>query len=234
MPMKLENEFTVQAPVEEVWPALLDIARVAECLPGATIEPGQEDGRFRGRMRIKLGPVTTVYEGAARLQDVDDDTHTASIAVTAKEAKGQGTASALITNRLEAVNGRTRVIVGTDLAITGRQAQFGRGIMQDVAARMMSDFAQRFETQISAGARGDEPAPGADSAAPGPQAASRGTPHAGPREGEPEALDLGNVLAASPQIRYALGAGLLALLAVVLFRGRRSRQEISLEFRIRR
>jgi carbon monoxide dehydrogenase subunit G len=201
--MKLENVFVVPVPVEQVWPALLDIARVGSCLPGAVIEAGGEDGTFRGTMKIKLGPVTTVYEGIARLQDVDADTHTASIAVQAREAKGQGTAAAVITNRLVPENGGTRVVAETDLNITGRQAQFGRGIMQDVAGKLLGEFAVRFEAELRADER-PEPA--------GPTAAS-----------EPEALDLGGVLAGSLKTR-ALGAGVAAAalaLAVLVVRGRR-------------
>lgn len=217
--MKLKNEFTVPAPLEQVWAALLDIGSVAQCLPGATIEPGPEDGVFRGRMKVKLGPVTTVYDGSARLQDVDEDTHTASIAVSAKEAKGQGTASAVITNRVESLDGSTRVVAETDVAITGRQAQFGRGIMQDVASNMMGQFAQRFEQQLREG----ETAP----RAPTRSHAGAGEQTVRPRPSESEqaateALDLGNVLTATPQFRLAaLGAGLLAALAVVLLARRR-------------
>ena len=226
--MRLENEFTVPAPVDQVWPALLDIARVARCLPGATIEPGPEDGVFRGQMKIKLGPMTTVYEGTARLQDVDEDTHTASIAVSAKEAKGQGTAAALITNRLEAVNGNTRVVADTDVAITGRQAQFGRGIMQDVASRMMGQFAQRFEQQLREG--------GASAGEPAPAGAvdDRETREHRSERAQPEALDLGNVLSASPQVRLAaLVSALLGALAVIALARRRRPRGVSIELHFR-
>ena len=100
--MKLENSFTVAAPIDQTWDTLLDIERVATCLPGAQIEPRAEDGVYRGAMKMKLGPMTVDYRGTARLQDVDEDTHTASIAVQAREAKGQGTAAAVIRNQLEA------------------------------------------------------------------------------------------------------------------------------------
>ena len=94
--MQLENEFTVTAPLDQTWETLLDIERVATCLPGATIEPSEDDGVYRGAMKMKLGPMNVSYQGTARLQDVDEDTHTASIAVQAREAKGQGTAAAVI------------------------------------------------------------------------------------------------------------------------------------------
>lgn len=237
--MKLENHFTVPVSVDRVWPVLLDIARVASCLPGASIEPGAEDGVFHGTMKIKLGPVTTVYQGIARLLDVDDDTHTASIAVEAREAKGQGTASAVITNRLESADGGTRVVAATDLAVTGRQAQFGRGIMQDVATRLMGEFAARFEEQLTSGAAEQRVAPIATSA--GPRAAVAEEPSqpsvgAASSEAAAEPLDLGNVLAGSPKVRAAgAGVGLLVLvLLAVLLGGRRPPKGLSVDLRFRR
>jgi carbon monoxide dehydrogenase subunit G len=221
--MKLENSFTVAAPISETWETLLDIERVAKCLPGAQIEPGDEEGVYRGAMKVKLGPMTVDYRGTARLQDVDEDTHTASIAVQAREAKGQGTAAAVIRNQLESQNGGTRVVAVTDLKITGRQAQFGRGIMEDVASTMMGEFAKRLESEITSGSAATSSAGPATAAA---EATGDGAevPREPREEGEPEALDIGNVLARTPMVRYAgiAGVALLALLAVVtLLRGRK-------------
>jgi uncharacterized protein len=223
--MKLENSFSVAAPLEETWQTLLDIERVATCLPGAKIEPSDEDGVFHGAMKIKLGPMTVDYRGTAKLQDVDEDTHTASIAVSAREAKGQGTAAAVIENRLQSQNGHTKVVAVTDLKITGRQAQFGRGIMEDVATTMMGEFAKRLEDEIQSGGK-PEPEP---ERAPDAEPAAEGA--AGPepefaRE-EPEALDVGNVLARTPMVRNAgIAAAALLVLAIVvaLLRGSRSQQ----------
>jgi carbon monoxide dehydrogenase subunit G len=231
--MKLENSFTVAAPIAETWETLLDIERVAKCLPGAQIEPGDEDGVYRGAMKVKLGPMTVDYRGTARLQDVDEDTHTASIAVQAREAKGQGTAAAVIRNQLEPQNGGTRVVAVTELKITGRQAQFGRGIMEDVASTMMGEFAKRLESEIGSGA------PTREAAGAGAAAAAAPTGDAGPaeergRQEEPEALDLGNVLASTPAVRYAGIAGtvLLVLLALsVLLRGRRRQLTFNVNLR---
>jgi carbon monoxide dehydrogenase subunit G len=226
--MKLENSFTVAAPIAETWETLLDIERVAKCLPGAQIEPGDEDGVYRGAMKVKLGPMTVDYRGTARLQDVDEDTHTASIAVQAREAKGQGTAAAVIRNQLEPQNGGTRVVAVTDLKITGRQAQFGRGIMEDVASTMMGEFAKRLESEIGSGTAPREPAGDGAAAAAAPTAeagaAEAGAAQDRGRQEEPEALDLGNVLASTPMVRYAgiAGAALLVLLVLsALLRGRR-------------
>lgn len=226
--MKLENSFTVAAPIAETWETLLDIERVARCLPGAKIEPGDEDGVYRGAMKVKLGPMTVDYRGTARLQDVDEDTHTASIAVQAREAKGQGTAAAVIRNQLEPQNGGTRVVAVTDLKITGRQAQFGRGIMEDVATTMMGEFAKRLESEIGSGtptrAATEAARPAAASTDKAEAVGQDGGPQGRAQPDEPEALDLGNVLKSTPMVRYAgiTGAALLVLTALaVLLRGRK-------------
>jgi hypothetical protein len=134
-------------------------------------------------MKVKLGPVTMNYKGTARLESVDEPTRTAVFAVQGKETRGQGSASATIRNHLVEENGSTRVLVETELSVTGRPAQFGRGIMQDVAASMLGDFSKRLSDLMSdhgaaeAEAREDEVAP---SAPPAPE--------------EPEALRVGGVL----------------------------------------
>jgi uncharacterized protein len=221
--MKLENEFTVAAPLDQTWDTLLDIERVATCLPGATIEPGGEDGVYHGAMRMKLGPMNVQYQGTARLQDVDEDSHTASIAVQAREAKGQGTAAAVISNSLEQVNGKTKVTAVTDLQITGRQAQFGRGIMEDVADRMLGEFAKRFEQELLSG---DSPTPvAAPAAAPEPPAAERPAP---------DVLDMGSVIGGAPAARYAAGAAVaVAAVVVVGLLRRRGRRGVRIDFSYR-
>jgi carbon monoxide dehydrogenase subunit G len=226
--MKLENSFTVAAPIDQTWATLLDIERVAQCLPGARIESGGEEGVYKGAMKVKLGPMTVDYRGTARLQDVDEDTHTASIAVQAREAKGQGTAAAVIRNQLESQNGATRVVAVTDLKITGRQAQFGRGIMEDVATTMMAEFAERLEAEIASPA-GAAAQPSGDGAEAGAAAPPREREE--PRDaGEPDALDLGNVLAGTPMVRYAgvAGAVVLVLVALLALRGRKRQLTVNL------
>jgi carbon monoxide dehydrogenase subunit G len=215
--LKLTNEFTVAVPLERVWETLLDIERVAGFLPGAKIEPSPEADVYHGSMRIKVGPMVINYQGTARLVLADESQHIADIAVEAKDTKGQGSAAATIRNRLVPENGGTRVIAETDLAITGRQAQFGRGIMQDVAGRMLADFARRFEAYLLHGdGDGDEPAP----ADPGP--ASGSAAQSAAPSTDDGALDLGSAVFASPAVRRT---GLVALggllLAILLFGARR-------------
>jgi carbon monoxide dehydrogenase subunit G len=159
--MKLRNEVVLAAPVQRAWGVLLDVPRVARALPGATLEPAGEAGLYRGTMRVKLGPVTMEYEGVARLQDADEDERVASFHLQGRERRGRGTAAATITNRLEPEGDRTRLIVETDLNVTGRAAQFGRGIMESVAAGLLEEFARRLEQEV-AGYSGTVPPPPAE------------------------------------------------------------------------
>jgi uncharacterized protein len=197
--MKLLNEFTIDAPIEQAWPILLDLDRVARCLPGVVTEPGGEDGVYRGEMKLKLGPMVMHYAGSARMATVDEATHTAQIEVQARERKGQGSVTAAITNRLEEVGGRTRVTAETELAVTGRAAQFGRGIMQDVAERMLAEFAERFEREL------------------------RSTGTAGPSVPDDTVLDVGRLASGPLARRAAIAAGALAVGAVVVILARRRR-----------
>ena len=139
--MKLENEFTVPASIEQAWAVLLDVPRVAPCLPGATVEPGGEDGEYQGAMKIKIGPITASYKGTVKIQETDEANHRVAMRAQAKDARGQGTAAATITSTMEEVADGTKVHVVTDMRITGPAAQFGRGVMQDVSAKLMKRFA---------------------------------------------------------------------------------------------
>jgi hypothetical protein len=150
--LKLTNEFVVAAPLERIWPALLDVPRVARALPGASIDPDPADGAYRGTMKVKLGAVTAEYAGTAMIQDVDEDERAASFRVEARERSGQGSAAATIRTRLAPDDGRTRVSVETELEVTGRQAQLGRGLMQDVARGVLDRFAEGLERELSGGA----------------------------------------------------------------------------------
>ena len=168
--MKLTNEFEVAVPLPRTWATLLDVPRVARALPGATIAPEPEGGAWRGTMKVRLGPVTTEYAGTARVQDVDEDERVASYRVEGREARGQGSAAATITARLAAGDGGTRVIVETDMQVTGRQAQLGRGLMEEVASAILGDFAGRLEREL----RGEGAPPGAAPEALDVSAAVRG------------------------------------------------------------
>lgn len=158
--MRLANEFRLDAPVERTWPLLLDVPRVGRALPGARLEPDPAGDSYRGTMNVKLGPVTTEYAGTARIGDVDEDERVASFYVQGREARGQGTAAATIVSRVSGDGDGTRVVVETDLHVTGRQAQLGRGLMEDVAGALLDQFAARLEQELSGTAGVAAPVPG--------------------------------------------------------------------------
>ena len=123
--MKLENEFTVPAPVDRAWEVLLDLERVAPCLPGATID-GRDGDAHTGTMTVKIGPITARYTGTVRIEESDEEARRAVMRAQARDARGQGTASATITSTMEPVDAGTRVRVETYMRITGPAAQVGR------------------------------------------------------------------------------------------------------------
>ena len=145
--MRLENEFRVSSPVEKVWEALLDLERVTPCLPGAALteQVGEE---YKGTMTVKLGPVTARYNGTVRFVEVDEENRRAVIEAKGRDVRGQGTASATITSTLRGEEGGTHVRVETEMRLTGRVAQFGRGVQQDVATKIMDRFASCLENEV--------------------------------------------------------------------------------------
>ncbi len=140
--MKLEQSFTVEAPIEEVWAALVDVERVAPCLPGAqVIGRDESSGAYRGTFSVKLGPTTAVYNGTLRLEQADQATHRATLSAKGTDKRGQGGAQAAIVSSLREEGGATVVEVETDFSITGRLARFGRsGMIEDVSKRLLRDF----------------------------------------------------------------------------------------------
>src|SRR4051794_14700944 len=221
--MKLENEFTVPAPLEQAWSVLLDVERVAPCLPGAALE-GAEGDAYRGTMKVKIGPITARYTGTVKIEEADESARRAVMRAQARDSRGQGTAAATITSTMEEVEGGTRVRVETDMRVTGPAAQFGRGVMQDVSAKLMGRFADCLAEEMAgasaaaaapAGETGDarpEPPPGpaGDSA----ETAARATPTA-PRRAE-EVLDLGEASREAVLKRVAPAAAVLVGLVVLL------------------
>lgn len=151
--MELTNSFTVPRSVAEAWDILLDIERVAQCVPGAAIDTVDGD-TFTGRVRVKLGPVQLTYRGTAQFVERDDTAHRAVVKATGKETKGSGTASATITTSLKREGDQTRVNVLTALTVTGKPAQFGRGVMQDVSNQLLTQFADCLAHQLSASRTG--------------------------------------------------------------------------------
>jgi carbon monoxide dehydrogenase subunit G len=148
--VQLENSFTVPVPIDEAWRVLLDIQRIAPCMPGAALDSVTGDD-FTGRVKVKLGPINLTYQGKASFIEKDAAAHRAVIDAKGKDQRGNGTAAATITAQLADEGGTTRVDVLTDLNITGRPAQFGRGVMTDVGNKLLGQFADKLAAQLGAG-----------------------------------------------------------------------------------
>lgn len=195
--MKLEQSFEVQAPVEAVWSALIDLERVAPCLPGASITGHDEEGTYHGEFKVKLGPTTASYRGTVVIDEVDEAAHRATMKAKGTDKRGQGGASATIVNTLVAVDGGTRVDAVTEYSITGRLASFGRGgMIQDISNRLLGDFSRCLQAQLATAAPEPEPnveaaaappadAPGATSTGGGPPPAAASPVPAPPPVSEP-------------------------------------------------
>jgi carbon monoxide dehydrogenase subunit G len=149
--MKIDNEFTVAAPIQQAWDTMLNLERIAPCLPGAAIQEEKDEGEYDGTMKVKIGPITANYKGTVKFEEVDEDNHRAVLQATGRDARGQGTASATIVSTLQEEGDGTKVSVETDMKLTGRAAQFGRGIAQDVATKMLDQFASCLEEEITGG-----------------------------------------------------------------------------------
>ena len=148
--MELTNEFDVDVPVDEAWAVLTDLERIAPCMPGAQLTEVEGD-EFRGNVKVKVGPITAQYKGVARFAAKDDVTHRAVIDAQGRDTRGQGNANALITATLEAQGSGTHVTVNTDLKLTGKVAQFGRGAIADVSAALLDQFVSCLEHDLLSG-----------------------------------------------------------------------------------
>jgi uncharacterized protein len=156
--VKIDYEFTVGVPVDQAWGRMLDLEKIAPCLPGAAIQEETADGEYAGTIKVEIGPITVGYKGTVRFEETDESAHRAVLQATGRETRGQGTASATIVSTLREEGEGTRVNVETDLLLTGRVAQFGRGIAQGVATEMLDEFAACLEREISGAAEAAEPA----------------------------------------------------------------------------
>lgn len=169
MAEQLTNEFTVNRPVEEAWPIITDLERIAPCMPGAQLQEIEGD-TFRGVVKVKLGAINSQFKGEAHFTERDDASHRAVISATGRDTGGRGNAAAEIAAQAESLSPTSsRVIVTTDLHITGKIAQFGRGIMGDVSAKLMAQFAANLNEMLDADSMPDTTEPvtgnGADAGA---------------------------------------------------------------------
>lgn len=247
--MELQHEFTVPVPVDEAWRVLLDIERVAPCMPGAYVETF--DGEtVQGSVKVKVGPMTVTYRGTAAFQERDESAHRVVLAANGKETRGQGTARATVTGTMTGrPDGTTAVTVATDLAVTGRPAQFGRGVMAEVGDRILGQFADCLADKLSGPATGETrgtghatesgertgaatesgpgPGPGPGSG-PVPATAPATAPEGGAKPpadlSEAEAVDLLRAAGGPVLKRAAVAAAAVAVTGFLLSRLRRRRR----------
>ncbi|MGH9101530.1 MAG: SRPBCC family protein, partial [Acidimicrobiales bacterium] len=167
--MELTNEFEVSVPIEQAWAVLTDVERIAPCMPGAQLKEVEGD-EYRGSVKVKVGPITAEYRGAASFVEQDAAAHRAVLRAEGRDTRGQGNAKATITALLQPSGDSTKVEVKTDLAVTGRVAQFGRGVLADVSAKLLGQFVECLETTVlgaGAAAGGASPSAVAPKANPG-------------------------------------------------------------------
>jgi carbon monoxide dehydrogenase subunit G len=245
--MRFENQFDVDAPIAEVWEALLDVERVAPTVPGAQVLERTGEDSYKVAIKVKVGPMSMTYRGEVEIAERDEEAHRALMKARAKEARGQGTADADVAMQLRSENGRTSATVTTDVELSGKAATMGQGVLQDVAGRLVETFAKNLATMLeggeaappgarpeapaagaAAGATAEAQAPAAETAAAKPGEGAEPPPAAPPHTGpeREEALDLGSLGGAmvadrlrDPR-RLAGLVGLVALIAFLL--GRRS------------
>jgi carbon monoxide dehydrogenase subunit G len=202
--MQLEHSFTVPVGVEEAWRALLDIERVAPCMPGATLESIDGDA-FTGTVKVRVGPIALQYRGKASFVEKDEAAHRAVMDAQGSDTRGNGTAAAKVSTSLQANGSETRVDVVTDLSVTGKPAQFGRGMIADVSNKLIGQFAECLARQLSG-------APGPD-----PEAAAAGTPAAtaGPA-GVTEAQPINLVRTAGPAVAKRVVPPLIVVVLLIV------------------
>ena len=197
--MELTNDFRVALPPAEAWTVLTDLERIAPCMPGAQLQEVEGD-EYRGIVKVKVGPITAQYKGAARFVERDDTAHRAVLRAEGRDTRGQGNANATITATLTPDSDGTAVSVVTDLTVTGRVAQFGRGVMADVSAKLLGQFVDCLETRLLSGDGGDEgdADTGEEAAGTAPSARRAGAaPSARPVEAGHGPLDLASEGAAA-------------------------------------
>ncbi|MFD0360119.1 SRPBCC family protein [Nocardia sp. GCM10030253] len=209
--MKIANEFTVNAPVEQAWELLTDLEQVVPLMPGAQMV-GWEGDDFLGKLKVKVGPVTSEFTGKANFVERDERDHRAVINGSGRDSRGSGNAAATITTQLREDGDKTRVTVDTDLKIVGKFAQFGSGTLQQVSEKLVGQFVASLEAKLAASdSAAAEPLVGPDSRKMRPQ------PVAQP---EPAPLDLVDLVVPAMIKKYApaIAFGLAAALAIVLVR----------------
>jgi carbon monoxide dehydrogenase subunit G len=221
--MKIANEFTISAPLDDAWDVLTDLAQVVPLMPGAQLI-GQEGDDYLGKVKIKVGPVITEFTGKAKFVDLDRENHRAVINARGREARGTGNAAAVVTAQLHPDGNNSRVTVDTDLKIVGKLAQFGSGMLQQVSEKLLGQFVESLEAKLAGTAQpAAEPAP---TEAPAAQQEPTRAPEAATAAAaaEPPPIDLLELAGGAAMKKFgpAVLVGLALLLMFLL--GRSSRR----------
>ncbi|MFY2859562.1 SRPBCC family protein [Mycobacterium sp. THU-M104] len=212
--MKIDNRFTVSAPIDKAWDVLCDLEQVIPLMPGAAFT-GHEGEDYSGKVKVKVGPVSSEFSGKVRFVEQDRDQYRAVIDAKGKEMRGTGNAAATVTAQLHQEGDRTEVTVDTDLKIVGKLAQFGSGMLQQVSEKLLGQFVESLEAKLAAESAPAIP-PTNGAAAPAPTAA-----HALPAA-EPEPIDLLELAGGDQLKKYgAAAAAVLAVLVLIWIMGRR-------------
>jgi carbon monoxide dehydrogenase subunit G len=207
--MKIANQFTVSAPIEQAWDVLCDLEQVIPLMPGAQLT-GHEGDDYLGKVKVKVGPVTSEFSGKVRFVEQDPSQHRAVIDAKGKEARGTGNAAATVTAQLTRDGDRTGVTVDADLKIVGKLAQFGSGMLQQVSEKLLGQFVESLEAELAAKnapAAASPASPTAAEPAPGPH-------HAAPT-GEPEPIDLLELAGGDQLKKFGAAAAALAVLVLI-------------------
>jgi carbon monoxide dehydrogenase subunit G len=209
--MIIANEFTVTAPIDKAWALLTDLEEVMPLMPGAQLV-GREGDEYMGKVKLKVGPVNSEFNGKAHFVERNESEHKALIDARGKESRGTGNAAAVITLQLHEAGERTRVTVDTDLKVVGKLAQFGSGMLQQVSEKLLGQFVDALEAKL---AGGDTAA-----ATPAPEATPSGSTAAGAARqmaptAEPEAIDILELAGGTAVTKYA-AAGVAAVVVLIL------------------
>lgn len=226
--MQFENTFEVDAPLEQVWDAVLDVERVAPTVPGAQVLERTSENAYKVGIKVKVGPMSMTYKGEVEITERDETAHRAVMKARAKESRGQGTADADVTMTLSGDDGKTSATITTDVELSGKAAAMGQGVIQDVAGRLVQTFAKNLAVMLEGG--GEDPAATAETSGAGRAATAETSTGEGgakaPRAetagsgGGEDALDLGELGGAmmAERLKDPKVVALIALVAFLLGR----------------
>lgn len=222
--MELNNEFRVDAPIDVAWATLTDVEGIAPCMPGAQLTEIDGD-EFKGNVKVKVGPITAQYKGSAKFLEKDDANHKAVIEGSGRDTRGAGNASAVVTMQLSPDGDGTKAEISTDLKVTGKVAQFGRGVMADVSEKLLGQFVECLESKLveQADAGGDAADDAAPADAPQDAAPESASPSSdGPRKIDmPEAKPVDLLDTAGAPLAKRLAPAIIALLVLLIILRRR-------------